>query len=431
VGGRTRAAGSLLGSLAVPSAHGGLASDASGNVFDSEGDSGGSVLRIDTTPDPAISASPSSGLTSQTATFDGSATETVLWGIADYSWQLAGATGFTTDTGAAPTVSEQFNSPGTYPLSLQVTGTNGRVGQTAINYVVGDSHAAFTAPAQALTGTPVTFDASSSAIPDAVVSDYAWDFDGSGSYGTDGGTSPTISHTFSAPGTYTVQLRVTRSGGRIDFASGTIEVTPIPPLGRVGVSIDGGDYATDSPNAQISAVWPSGAAQLLISNDGGFAAAGSTQTLSLASTVPWTLARTGSDRLPKTVYVRFLGAGMDDVTFSDDIILDEVAPTLQSAQLVSSSTPAKASTSRAERKKKKKRSYRIRFRAQDKLAGICAVAGSARRSHGTIVTIKNCHRKGITHLARTVTLKSTAAPAYVRVRNSAGKWSRWLKARRK
>jgi PKD repeat protein len=417
-------AGTLLGSLSVPGAHGGLATDASGNVFDSEGFSGGAVLRIDTTPDPAIVATPTSGLTSQTVTFNGSTSETDLWGVADYSWDLDNSSTFATDTDTVPTATEQFNSPGTYPIALKVTGTNGRVGEATASYTVGDSMASFTDVGHALTGTAVTFDASQSVIPYSTVSDYAWDFDGSGSYSTDGGATPTISHTFSAPGTYTVQLRVTRAGGRVDTASGTFIVTPHPPTGAVGVSIDGGDYATDSPYVQIDLVWPAAASQVMISNDGGFGTAGGTQTLALADAVPWTLEQTGSDRLPKTVYVRFLGAGIDTQNFTDDIILDETDPTLQSAQLEGGA--ASASAARARSKAKPRRLYRIRVLAQDRIVGVCAVDASARRAGGSVVTVKNCKDRGLGRLDRTVRFHLSAAPRYARVRNSAGDWSRCL-----
>jgi hypothetical protein len=54
------------------------------------------------------------------------------------------------------------------------------------------------------------------------------------------------------------------------------------------------------------------------------------------------------------------------------------------------------------------------------------VDASARKSGGTVVTVKSCRGKGILRLAKTVTVKASARPHYVRVRNSAGDWSRWL-----
>ena len=51
---------------------------------------------------------------------------------------------------------------------------------------------------------------------------------------------------------------------------------------------------------------------------------------------------TGSDRLPKIVYLRFLGAGNDLLTFTDDIILDQTAPSVQTASLLSGAPRARA-----------------------------------------------------------------------------------------
>ncbi len=409
--------GAQLGSLAVPGAHGGLASE-EGEVFDSEGFAGGGVLRIDTAPDPAIAATPATGLSSQTVTFDGSGSVADLWGVQEFRWDLSGTGEFVTSTGAMPTVTRQFNTPGTYPVGLEVTASNGRAASATIDYTVGASSAAFTNPAQILTGQAVTFNGAPSTLPYSTVADYAWDFDGSSSYAVDGGASPTVSHTFATPGTYTVQLRVTRAGGRMDSVAAAIQVAPAPPAGAVGVLIDEGDYATDSPHVEIGLVWPAGATQALVSNNGGFGASGHATTRPLAAEVPWTLEQTGAERLPKTVYVRFLGAGIDLDNFTDDIILDQRPPELQSAQLLGSGAGAAAARSHA-------RTYSLRIRARDSLVGVCAVAVSSRRSGGKLTTLTSCRRKGITRLFRVVRVGSSGRPRYVRVRNSAGDWSRW------
>jgi len=89
----------------------------------------------------------------------------------------------------------------------------------------GGPKASFTStPAVAAAGLPVRLDASASSSPAGSVTDYAWDFDGSKSYSTDGGGSETISHTFSSPGTYTVDLRVKDSLGQTATVSHTITV---------------------------------------------------------------------------------------------------------------------------------------------------------------------------------------------------------------
>ena len=88
----------------------------------------------------------------------------------------------------------------------------------------GGPKASFTSlPVEATVGVPVRLDASGSTSP-TEITDYAWDFDGGGGYGTDGGGSSSMSHTFSAPGTYTVELRVKDSTGATATVSHTITV---------------------------------------------------------------------------------------------------------------------------------------------------------------------------------------------------------------
>jgi hypothetical protein len=118
--------------------------------------------------------------------------------------------------------------------------------------------------------------------------------------------------------------------------------------------------------------------------------------------------------------VRFLGAGIDDQNFTDDIILDQTAPTLQSAQLLGGAGAASAA-----RAKPKTRRFKIKVVAEDTRVGVCAVAAAPRRAGGTVVTLRKCRDKGIAHLDTTVAIRSTSTPKYVRVRNSAGKWSNW------
>jgi hypothetical protein len=43
-----------------------------------------------------------------------------------------------------------------------------------------------------------------------------------------------------------------------------------------------------------------------------------------------------------------------------------------------------------------------------------------------VVIVRKCRDRGITRLDKTVIVESATTPRYVRVRNSAGKWSRWI-----
>jgi hypothetical protein len=113
--------------------------------------------------------------------------------------------------------------------------------------------------------------------------------------------------------------------------------------------------------------------------------------------------------------------GQDDINFTDDIILDETAPTIQSATIGGAADRASAASA-------KLKSYKLRIRAKDQIAGVCAVLTSQTRSSSgaTLTSLDSCKTKGITNLSRTLELSMRSRPRYVRVQNSAGDWSRWL-----
>jgi hypothetical protein len=158
-------------------------------------------------------------------------------------------------------------------------------------------------PDPALVGHAVTFDATGSYDDHGAVVDYAFDLDGSGRFASDNGTSPTLTHVYSTPGTFTVAVRVTDREGQTAAASTMMRVYATPPAGKqLGVSINNAALFTNDPHVTIYAVWPSWATDALISNDGGF---GNAQSFPVAPMIAWTLDSAGSERLPKTVYVRF------------------------------------------------------------------------------------------------------------------------------
>jgi len=74
------------------------------------------------------------------------------------------------------------------------------------------------------TNLSCTFNGSGSSDPDGTITNYAWDFDD----GTPAGTGATPSHTYAAPGTYTVRLTVTDNGGATGTTTRTVTVTAPP-----------------------------------------------------------------------------------------------------------------------------------------------------------------------------------------------------------
>ncbi len=176
----------------------------------------------------------------------------------------------------------------------------------------------------------------------------------------------------------------------------------VPPAGPVGVSINDGARFTDSTSVTLSAVWPACSQTLLISNDGGFRSARSS---AIAEGVPWTLDSSGPERLPKTVYLRFNGAGAN---YTDDIILDEISPVITSVTAATASGANEMSTGRR---------YRFVVAATDKVSGVGKVQISgSRRGGGTVARYK-----------RVTSAKLTTKQAFVRVQDRAGNWSSWKK----
>lgn len=236
---------------------------------------------------------------------------------------------------------------------------------------------------------------------------------------SNGQASPAGHLDTSTYGRHTYSVTATSSDG---LKTTTTLSYAVAPAGVVGFIIDNGDYATNDPTVTLQPVWPLGTTDIFVSNDGGFGATGSARTVALSTSIPWKLQQTGNDRLPKTVYIRFVGAGIDTQNFTDNIILDETAPTLSSATLVgaptSTASPARAS-----------RWFRLKVNAADRIVGLCAMQTSPKRRGGTVTHLRSCRRKGILHLAGSVRIRGPVRPRYARVQNSAGSWSRWLRVR--
>jgi large repetitive protein len=97
--------------------------------------------------------------------------------------------------------------------------------------------------------------------------------------------------------------------------------------GPLGITANNGSIYTNSTNVSMGVSWPRGSTAVILSNDGGF---GVSSRFSLGEIIPWTLQSSGNERLPKTIYARFvLADGSRSSTYTDDIILDETAPVLQ------------------------------------------------------------------------------------------------------
>lgn len=126
-------------------------------------------------------------------------------------------------SGFGQTASHVYQAPGTYPVTVTVFGG----GQTATDSTsasivqsVQPLQVSANGPYTGQTNVPIQFSSSVSGAPLGTGLTYQWAF-GDGTYG--GGASPT--HSYSAPGTYTVTLQVRTSAGQSGFASTTATVS--------------------------------------------------------------------------------------------------------------------------------------------------------------------------------------------------------------
>jgi PKD repeat protein len=136
--------------------------------------------------------------------------------LTGYAWDFGDGT-----TGSGVTITHTFAASGRYTVKLTVTNAAGQ--SDTLSLVVDDVPVARFL-ARRLSGEQVSFDASSSspALPGEALTGYAWDF-GDGTTGS----GVTVTHTFTAPGPFTVQLTVTSSTGQTDTTSFLIQAFPL------------------------------------------------------------------------------------------------------------------------------------------------------------------------------------------------------------
>jgi hypothetical protein len=145
--------------------------------------------------------------------------------VTDYSWDLDGNGTYETDTGNSPIATVTFNRVGPASVAVRVTDDRGQVGTAGRQINVADHP-----PVAALRATPnpapipkaVTLDASGSTDRDGRIVDYAWDLDGNGTFETDSGTNPRVTHSYRTAGRVNVKVRVRDDDGSTTDATVTL-----------------------------------------------------------------------------------------------------------------------------------------------------------------------------------------------------------------
>ena len=129
-----------------------------------------------------------------------------------------------------------------------------------------------------------------------------------------------------------------------------------------------------------------------------------------AGSVNWKLDSSGPERLPKTVYLRFMLGPIVSENYTDDIILDEIPPVVQSAALAGGGARGAAHAAKVKR-------YTVKVKATDSNSGVGKVQVTANK------------RKPGKLLAYRTKLKLKAKPKFIRAQDRAGNFSGWKKLR--
>lgn len=160
-----------------------------------------------------------SGVTDLSASFDASTSTDSDGTIATYAWDFGDTL---SGTGVTPT--HVYATAGTYSVSLTVTDDGGAV--TTITHPVTVARANVS-PTAAFSSTvsdlAASFTGTTSTDPDGTIASYAWNFGD-----TLTGTGATVSHSYTAAGTYTVSLTVTDNLGATNTISQPVTVTTAP-----------------------------------------------------------------------------------------------------------------------------------------------------------------------------------------------------------
>src|SRR3954451_952519 len=216
-----------------------------------------------TAPTASFTVSPESPLSGDSVTFTSTSTPGVLGGtIQSEDWDL-NSDGVYDDANGAE-IQHAFALPGTYPVGLQVTDSNGATATASANAVVQNRlpSAGFTAsPSSPSTLENVTF-TSTSSDGDGSIAAYAWDLDNDGNFND--GTASEAQRSFPFAGSYTVKLRVTDDQGGIAVATKDVSVgnqdptasfSYTPPTPSSGDTITFTSTSTDPDGSIASYAW--------------------------------------------------------------------------------------------------------------------------------------------------------------------------------
>lgn len=182
-------------------------------------------------PKASLTISPSPAPINHTVTFDASGSTYANGSIIKYEWNVDGGAAGTYDTTTTtPTLTMSYASSQALNVSVRVTDSDYGTDYVTKSLAIGSSSplASVTAnPNPAIVGQSITFDAGASSVPNGSIADVKWDFDNSGQFATDTGTTLTARHAFSGIGTHTVGVKLTSDAGLATTTTITVIVLDV------------------------------------------------------------------------------------------------------------------------------------------------------------------------------------------------------------
>ena len=186
--------------------------------------------------------------------------------IDGFRFDLDGDDVYELGTGATPTATVTFATPGTKTVGVEVTDHQGSTAVKRITVVVRNRApvAQLALPGQVVTGRRATLSAAGSTDADGTVASYRWDLDGQDGFEVDGGTSPTITRTWPSHGAFPIGVEVTDDAGDKAVATATVTVkaapvaaltaTPADPVVGALITLDASG-STDADGGVTSHTW--------------------------------------------------------------------------------------------------------------------------------------------------------------------------------